>query len=353
MSKIRRGAPAGTDAMPPRPGMARRHVFLFSVPLAILSAGAYLWLSAGRLVSTDNAAVQRDVVAVSSAVDGPIIAVRVRENQVVKKGDILFAIDPQPYRAALDQANAQIASARMNVDRLEKNLQTSAIDIANARSDVYQAQEGLEQQQALMAQGFTTRTRLQQSEQDLADARKRLRQMIADTDSVRATLATSAQAPGVNSQLAAAQALHDQTALRLENTIVRAPVAGRISQAGQLQVGQIVTSRVPMLSIVTSETSWITANFKDSDLKRMRVGQTATIWLDGEPDFKLTGHVERIGADAAPAEKARGNGETMTQRVPVRIMIDGKPAHPMVAGLGAKVTVDVTSPGKAEGAATP
>jgi membrane fusion protein (multidrug efflux system) len=336
--------PAPTDK---QPGKLKRILLMLSVPLLIAAIGAYFWMTSGRFVSTDNAYVKQDIVSVSSDVGGRIVEVKVRENQIVKAGDVLFVVDQAPYRVALEQANAQIANAQVEVGKLRTDVAASSVDITGARENVFYAEEDLKRQQALMDDGFTTRARLQQSQQALDNARTQLRTAEADAAKARAAAATGAQVPGLNPEIAAARAQRDQASLNLDRTVVRAPVAGRISQADRLQIGQMAIQGLPLVSIVASDRAWITANFKETDLDHMRTGQPATIKLDAYSGKAIQGHVDSIGAGTGsefsvlPAQNANGNWVKVTQRVPVRIAIDGKTDRPMIAGLSAKVTVDI------------
>jgi len=343
-------AAAPLDAEPlreKRSGRLRRMILMLSVPLLVVAVGAYFWITSGRYVSTDNAYVKQDIVSVSSDVGGRVVAVQVHENQIVKKGDVLFVVDQAPYRVALAQADAAVAAAQVQVGQLQTDFKATAVDIVGARDNVRYAEEDLARQRALMAQGFTTRVRLQQSEQALDNARTALRTAMADAAKARAALATGSQVPGVNPDIAAAQAQRAQAALNLVRTVVRAPVAGRVSQADRLQVGQMAIEGLPMVSIVASERHWVTANFKETDLDHMVPGQPATIRLDAYPSLEIRGHVDSIGAGTGsefsvlPAQNANGNWVKVTQRVPVRIAIDDAPARAMIAGLSADVTVDI------------
>jgi membrane fusion protein (multidrug efflux system) len=344
-------APVSTVDKPAPKNRLRRAVLMFGVPLVVLAAGAYAWATSGRSVSTENAYVKRDISSAGSDIAGRIVDVRVHENQMVKQGDILFVIDPAPYKVALAQANAAIANAQVNVGKLREDYAATSADITGAESDLYFAQEDLRRQQALMDQGFTTRTRLQQSQQAVATAQKVLTNARSDAAKAQAALATGAQVPGINPLVAAAEAQRAQAELNLERTVVRAPISGRASQTERLQVGQMAVQGLPLVSIVASEKSWITANFKETDLDKMCAGQSADIRLDAYPDLKLTGHVSSIGGGTGsqfsilPAQNANGNWVKVTQRVPVRIDFDGTPARAMIAGLSAKVTVKFTKCG--------
>ncbi|MBO9575421.1 MAG: HlyD family secretion protein [Sphingobium sp.] len=341
-------------AVPDAPAPKRRWgktAAMLVVPLAVVVGGGYAWMTSGRSVTTDNAYVKRDISSVGSDVAGRIVDVRVRENQMVKQGDILFLIDQAPFKVTLAQANAAIANAQVTIGKLREDYSATNADIEGAKSDLYFAEEDLKRQQALMDQGFTTRTRFQQSQQAVATAQKVLNNARSDAAKAQAALATGSQVPGVNPQIAAAQAQRAQAELNLERTVVRAPISGRASQTERLQVGQMAVQGLPLVSIVASEKSWITANFKETDLDKMCPGQPADIKLDAYPDLKLKGHVSSIGGGTGsqfsilPAQNANGNWVKVTQRVPVRIDIDGTPSRTMIAGLSAKVTVKFTGCG--------
>ena len=333
----------------PRPsGRRRRRLALFAiVPLLVVLLAGYFWLTAGRSVSTDNAYVAQDKVSVSSDVAGRIVAVLVRENQPVRAGDVLFRIDPQPYRIAVSQADAAIANAQVGVTTLQANLVGTGANIQAARDAIVSAGQDHDRQVQLMRQGFTTRARLEQSEHALEQARAQLGNAQAGAAEARAKLASGSAVPGQNPQVAAAQVQRAKALLDLARTEVRAPVDGTVSQSGRLQVGQMMITGLPAVTIVRSGASWVEANFKEGDLNRMRVGQRAEVGFDAYRGLRLRGHVQSIGAGTGsefsvlPAQNATGNWVKVTQRVPVRVAIDEASPRQLIAGLSADVRVDI------------
>ncbi|WP_425229796.1 HlyD family secretion protein [Sphingomonas sp.] len=332
-------------AKPPRRWL--RTGLILVVPLVIAAIGAWFWLTGGQFVSTDNAYVRQDKVSVSSDVAGRIVEVAVQENQHVASGDLLFRIDPAPYRIAVDQANAAIANAQVQLTSLRASYAGTAADIQGARAAVANAQQDYGRQQALLGQGFTTRARLQQAELALSQARAQLANAQSAAEEARSKLAFGAAAPGENPAIAAAEVQRSRASLDLGRTAVRAPVAGTISQAGRLQVGNMMITGLPAVTIVANGRSWIEANFKETDLNKMRVGQAAELTFDAYPGLRLRGHVQSIGAGTGsefsvlPAQNATGNWVKVTQRIPVRIAIDEDSPRQMIAGQSAKVRVDV------------
>ena len=324
-----------------------RPLLLVAMPLLIVAIGGYFWLTGGRYVSTDNAYVSQDKVSVSSDVAGRIVAVAVRENQRVRAGDLLFRIDPQPYRIAVSQADAAIADAQVGVTTLQANLVGTGANIQAAQDAIVNARQDYDRQAQLMKQGFTTRARLEQSEHSLEQARAQLGNAQASAAEARAKLASGAAVPGENPQVAAARVQRAKAALDLARTEVRAPVDGTVSQSGRLQVGQMMVTGLPAVTIVRSGRSWVEANFKENDLNRMRVGESAEVSFDAYKGLKLRGHVQSIGAGTGsefsvlPAQNATGNWVKVTQRVPVRIAIDEASPRQLIAGLSADVRVDV------------
>lgn len=324
-----------------------RLVLMLSIPLLLILGGLGYWLTTRGTISTDNAYVHQDIVSVGSDVSGRIVEVAVHENQQVKAGDLLFRVDPEPYRVALAQADAQIAAAQVDVGELSAIYRGTSVDITKAQSDISFAQKDYDRQRELAASGFTTKARLDAARHALDIAEASLRTARADAAEARSALATGGQVPGVNPRLAAARAQRAKAMLDLQRTEVRAPVAGKISNVDRLQVGQMLVTGLPAVSIVANDRSWVEANFKETQLDTLKPGQRATVKLDAYSDVTLKGHVASIGGGTGsefsvlPAQNANGNWVKVTQRIPVRIAIDEPSPRPLIAGLTSEVTVHV------------
>jgi len=343
---------AAADAPPEAEGRRKvtekkslRTILMLIVPAILIIGGAYYWLTSGGTVSTDDAQVKQDIVSVSPQVNGQVVEVFVRNGAKVKRGDVLFRIDPQPYQVALENAQAQLANAHLQTQVLRTTAAGTSGDISGARANLAIKRNALGRQQALLKQGFTTRADYEDALNEVRSAETQL----ADAQA-RAANAHAAVAPeGNQPQIAQAQAAVDKARLDLERTTVRATMDGVIENADKLQVGQMAVEGVGMVSLVHSASAWVEANFKEKDLSRMAPGQHATIKVDAYGGEKFEGHVQSIGAGTGsefsllPAQNANGNWVKVTQRVPVRIAFDGTPSRPMIAGLSVSATVDLDS----------
>lgn len=335
----------GEEAQPKQRRWRRLGMMLLA-PLLMIGGAAYYYFSHEGIVSTDNAYVQQDKVSVSAQVTGEIVEVDVHENQMVKAGDVLFKIDPEPFKIAIAQANAAIAAAQVDVTGKQTELTNTAADIAGAREDVAYFEEAYRRQAALMRKGFTTRAQLDDAEHAVSDARSKLADALAAQKKAQSDLATGSAAPGVNPGVLAATVQKRKAELDLSRTVVRAPVSGKVTQSDRLQLGSMMSTGLPALTIVASDRSWVEANFKETDLAHMRLGQRADLSFDAYPDVKLKGHVASLGAGTGsefsvlPAQNANGNWVKVTQRVPVRIAIDDKSPRPLIAGLSTHVVID-------------
>ncbi len=349
-------AAATQAAAQPKPRRnLRRYLIMAAVPVVLILVGGYFWLSGGRYVTTDNAYVQQDRVTITAQVSGAISEVDVSTNQPVKKGDVLFRIDPEPYKIALAQADAALASARLQIgeDRASYHQALAALKAAQDNKD-FRA-KSLQRQNDLLAKGVSTQADFDQAQNDAHAAEQALLQA---EQNVAAALSALGGNPDIETDkhplVLAALAKRDQAALDLKNTTVLAPADGIVSQADRLQVGQYVTNPVSnptaLLSLVETGTTWIEANFKETELADMQPGQKATVSIDAYPGHTFEGEVASVGAGTGsefsllPAQNATGNWVKVVQRVPVRIRFDvPDPGVPLRIGLSAYVSVDTES----------
>ncbi len=328
-------APAAPPARP-RPRIAR-----IAIPFALAIAAAVWgthWWTVGRFVEdTDDAYVGGDVTVIASKVAGYVQTVNVADNQVVHRGDLLVKIDDRDYRAAVAKADAAVAAARALLVNLDATGQLQRSVIAQANAGV------------AAADAESTRARLDDSRyQDLAsrsavslESAQRA-QAVAQTAQAGKDRAAAAQ-QGAQRQLdviasqrqqaqaalSQAEAELDAARLNLSYTELRAPVDGVIGNR-RARAGAYATSASQLLVVVPSHGLWIDANFKEDQLEHLRVGQAVEVHADVEPGRAFKGHVVSLapatGAQFSvlPPENATGNFTKIVQRVPVRIVLDGK-----------------------------
>jgi len=341
-ARVKAEQQAAAEARPKRKPW--RLALMLSVPIILLAIGGYMWLTSGRYVSTDNAYVKQPMLSVAPEVTGVVTEVLVRENQQVRRGQLLFRIDPRPFRIALAQADAQIAAARVQVNQLETRSAGTGADIAGAEANLTYQQREYDRLAELLRRGWITRSRHDEALHNVQEARERLANARAAAATAQSALLGASA--GDQPALQAARVAREQALLNLSRTEVRASDDGIVSQAGRLQVGAAVIAGVPVVTLVRTATTYVEANYKETDLANMYVGQPAEIDIDAYPGVDIRGHVASIGAGTGaqfsvlPAQNASGNWVKVRQRVPVRIALDGDPGRPMIAGLSAHVTID-------------
>ena len=321
-----------------------RAALMLSVPLLLLAGGLWFWLTSGATVSTENAQVVSHIVNVAPEVGGRIVSVHTRENIRVNAGDLLYRIDPEPYRIALLEAQAAAGNARLHVAEMRGSYSSKVADVASRGSDVELASENFRRQKELLGQGFTTRAQYDQAVAKFAAAKADRDAAIAEADAAHAKLGTGSV--DTHPEVAAANAAVAKAALDLKRTVIRAPIAGIVAQADGLNPGALAIPMISNVSIVGGGEPWIEANFKETQLVKIRPGQRAEIEIDAIPGKTFHAHVTGIGAGTGaefsilPPQNATGNWVKVTQRVPVRLAFDDKPAR-LVSGWSAHVTVHV------------
>ena len=313
-------------------------------PAIILAVALWFYLDGGRYEATDNASLQTGLVAISPSIAGRVTGIAVHENQHVRKGDVLFRIEGDSYQAMVSQAQADLASARSDVGALQADYQEAQSDIAAAEARYDFARSEAARQRSLLREGISSRAQADQADTNVRTAREAIAGARAKAQSLRARLpgAGADAQPAVQS----AAAKLNQARISLAYTVVRAPQDGVVTRVNQLQVGSYVQPGRPVF-MMSGLKYWVQANFKEDQLRNMRVGQPAQIEIAAFSDRPLKGHVESFSPGTGssfsvlPAENATGNWVKVVQRLPVQIAIDDAPGDlPLSAGLSVNVEVD-------------
>ena len=324
-----------------------RLVLLLIVPVAAAIGGLYWYALGGRYITTENAYIKTNMIAIAPNISGRVIAVKVNDNQVVGAGDVLFQIDPQPLHIAINRTEARILAVRNEIEskRAEYAQIEAEIDEVLERQKFLKRQ--YERQQQLQKRGVATAVRLDEAENQLATSgqtvralRQKIRRVVADLGGDPLTPVEQ------HADFLEAEAERDQTKLMLSYSAVLAPTNGIVSRM-QLQPGEWVEDGEPVFSVIESRNYWIEANLKETQLTHVVVGQNVTVELDAYPDVVWEGRVDSISAATGaefsilPPQNATGNWVKVVQRLPVRIVVlpgDDKP--PFRAGMTASVSID-------------
>ncbi|WP_157019292.1 HlyD family secretion protein [Mesorhizobium xinjiangense] len=334
------------------PGKRRRRgtriALMIAVPLAMAVGGLYVWATGGRYQETDNAYLHQPKVSIASDLPGRIVRSNVSDNAAVKAGDVLFVVDPEPYRIAMEQAEAALAAARLEIGRLRAAYSEAVAQERVAASEVDYNRGELERQKDLSEKGISSRSTLDEARRDLTSS---LESHSAAEQAVAGALA----ALGGNAEIEtdshptvlSALAARDQAAYDLEHTTVRAPADGVLAQASSFRTGQYVGAGSALFALVEVNDVWVDANFKETQLSHMLPGQKAEIEFDTYSGRSIEAEVESIGAGTGaefsllPAQNATGNWVKVTQRIPVRLKVTSSDsALALRTGMSAVVTVD-------------
>jgi membrane fusion protein (multidrug efflux system) len=328
-----------------------RMPLILAAPVVVLGLGAYLYLTTGRYQSTDDAYTQAATVSVSSNVAGRVREVDVRDNEIVKRGDVLFRLDDAPYRIAVSDAKARLASTQMQVASLKSTYRQRQIELQAALDTLKFAEQQKDRQSRLLSSGIASQTQFDQAahafdaaRQEVAGAQQQIVGALANLDG-RPDIA-----PELHPLVQEAQAALDRAELELSYTVITAPADGVTAKVEQLQVGDYIAASTPVFALVSIHDIWIEANFKEVQLAHMHPGNTATVSIDRYPDKHFAGVVMSVSPSTGsqfsmlPPENATGNWVKVVQRVPVRLQLtDLDPTFLLQAGLSANVSVDTQS----------
>jgi membrane fusion protein (multidrug efflux system) len=348
------GAPSPqADAAPPRRRLGdtlrrhRRTLLLVVLPLIALIVGLFFYLSGGRYVTTDDAYVGAQKVLITPEVSGKIDKVTVKEGQHVKTGDLLFEIDPAPFRFAVQQAEAKVNDATIEYNTLKVNLGIYAKSEVLSEESIKVKQRDVDRKTSLVKSNAGSQLDLDNALSGLVQVQgidQILKQQIANA---RSKLLDNPDLPLAQfPAYAQAMAALGDAQRNLRNTELRAPIDGIATQVDNIQLGRFVPAGTPVFSVVDLANPWVDANPKESDFTYVTVGQSVDLSIDAFPDHTFKGTLGSLspgtGATFAilPPQNATGNFVKIVQRIPVRIYFDKN--DPLVAKLKSGMSVYVS-----------
>ena len=327
-----------------------------------LSWAAYEWLVASHYESTDNAYVQGNVIQITPQVGGTVMAIMADDTDFVKAGQPLVKLDPADAKVALDQAEANLAQAVRQVRTLYANngslsaqVALRQTDVGRAQADITRATDDLARRQQLVGNGAVSKEELEHAQTQLQNARSAMSAAQAGVNAAREQLSSNqAMTDGTSidehPSVQAAAAKVREAWLATQRALLPAPVDGYVAKR-TVQLGQRVAAGTPLMSIIPLKQVWVDANFKEVQLRKIRLGQPVKLTADlygkkVEYDGTVAGLGAGTGAAFAllPAQNATGNWIKVVQRVPVRVELDMRQvaANPLRVGLSMDATVDVS-----------
>lgn len=316
-------------------------------PLLAITAGLYIYLVGGRYVSTDNAYLKADKIAVSADVSGRVETVYVRADDHVKPGTLLFRLDQAPFRIALDRAEARLVSARQEIEALRHLYQQKLANLRSAQSDISFYEQQFGRQKALSQKRVASQVNFDTAERNLRNARDQVAMLSQDLAQALAKLGGSLDiAADDHPSVKEARAAVNQARLDLSHTEVHASVAGIVTNF-DLQRGEYVKAGDVTFSVVGTDDVWVQANYRETDLANVHPGQSATVRIDAYPGEVFEAYVDSIspatGAEFAllPPQNATGNWVKVVQRLPVRLKLKASPSKRVLrAGMSTVVEID-------------
>lgn len=324
----------------------KRLMLLVVLPLMMVMIGLVIYLNGGRYVSTENAYVKADVIAISSQVAGAVVERAVKENEAVKAGQLLFSIDDEPYKIAVAKAEAELAEVRTNLSSLKATYRERQSDLQVAQSNSEFAKHEQKRQANLATKHLVAEAAYDQVTHTSRIASQQIVGVQQDLKRIEETLAGA-----VNSSIEqhpsylAAIAELNQAQLNLAHTKIYAVQNGIVTRPPEL--GEYINVGAIAMKLVATDHLWIEANFVETDLTHVRAGQKVDVIIDTYPDAQWEGEVQSLspatGAEFSviPAQNATGNWVKIAQRVPVNISVKSKSNSPQLqAGLSSQIEID-------------
>lgn len=349
IAPVARKAPVAAAKVPRMRRRDRVRWILFALlPLSLIGAG-YLYVTGGRVMSTDDAYVQADRVGIATDVSGIVKEVAVTDNQRVEAGQVLYRLDPRQFQIALDNAKANMAQTALSIEAMKQDYKRMLSDVAAHQAQVNLDQINYDRDVTLLRSGTIPQAVYDQAQSTLTTDKNKL-------ESLRQQAQVQLAKLGGNPDIAAtdhpqylqAKAQVEEAERQLEHTVIKAPFAGLVTNVPAIAPGKYLAASATAFYLVDVDHVWVDATPKETELTYVRPGQPATVTVDTYPDLQWHGTVESVSPAGAqefsllPAQNTSGNWVKVVQRMPMRIRIDtsDKNLPPLRAGMSVEVEVD-------------
>jgi len=329
-----------------RPSIRRASFAL--LPLALIG-GCYWYVTGGQVMSTDDAYVEAETVAISTDVSGIVREIDVTDNQHVEAGQVLYRLDPRQFQIALSNAKANLAETALTVDAMKQDYRRMLSDVAAQQAQVSLDQTNYDRNAMLLRSATVSQAVYDQMQAALEVGKNKLESLRHQAQVQLARLAGNPDIPVTQApQYLQAQAHVDEAQRQLDDSVVKAPFAGTVTNVASIAPGKYLAASTTAFYLVDADHVWVDATPKETELTYVQPGQPITVTVDTYPNAQWHGIVESISPAAAqqfsvlPAQNTSGNWVKVVQRVPMRVRVDttDKNQPPLRAGMSVEVNVD-------------
>jgi membrane fusion protein, multidrug efflux system len=339
---------ANKEARGDRRSDRRRWVLFALLPFALL-IGGYWYVTGGQIMSSDDAYVQADKVGIATDVAGIVKDVDVRENEHVAAGQVLYRLDPLQFQIALDNAKANLAQTALAIAAMKQDYRRMLSDVAAQQALVVLDQTNFNRDSMLLRSGTIPQAVYDQGQSTLENDKSKLEAL---RQQAQVQLAKLGGNPDIvvtqHPQYLQAKAQVDEAQRQLDDTVVKAPFAGIVTDVPSIAPGKYLAASTTAFYLVDTDHVWVEADPKETELTYVRPGQSVTITVDTYPESQWHGTVESVSPAAAqefallPAQNTSGNWVKVVQRVPMRVRVDtsDKTLPPLAAGMSVEIAVD-------------